>query len=61
MLGRGRKDDTEDVIRRRLEVYQEQTSPLIRYYQDRNALQEVDGTGEVEAITERIQTTCLPS
>ena len=59
MLGRGRKDDTEDVIRRRLEVYQEQTAPLINYYRDRSALQEIDGTGEINEITNRIQKQCL--
>jgi adenylate kinase len=50
----GRADDTEDVIRRRQEVYLEQTEPLIDVYRDRNLLIEVDGTGEVDDITERI-------
>jgi adenylate kinase len=50
----GRTDDTEDVIRRRQEVYLEQTEPLIDVYRDRNLLIEVDGTGEVDDITERI-------
>ncbi len=59
MLGRGRKDDTEEVIRRRLQVYQAQTSPLIEYYRDRNMLQEIDGTGDVSEITLRIQQECL--
>ena len=58
MLSRGRKDDTEEVIRRRLEVYQEQTSPLIEYYKDRSALQEIEGTGEVEEVTQRIESHC---
>ena len=59
MLGRGRKDDTEEVIRRRLQVYQEQTAPLIDYYKGRSALQEVDGTGEISEVTHRIETQCL--
>ncbi|MCM1985323.1 adenylate kinase [Lyngbya confervoides] len=54
MLGRGRKDDTEEVIRRRLQVYQEQTAPLIDYYAKRRCLREVDGLGEVSAVTDRI-------
>lgn len=59
MLGRGRKDDTEDVIRRRLQVYQEQTAPLIDYYRDRNSLQDVNGTGDIKEVTTRIQQQCL--
>jgi adenylate kinase len=50
----GRADDTEEVIRRRQEVYAEQTEPLIDVYRDRNLLIEVDGTGEVDEVTERI-------
>jgi adenylate kinase len=50
----GRSDDTEDVIRRRQEVYAEQTEPLIEVYRDRDLLIEVDGTGEVDEVTERI-------
>lgn len=54
LLGRGRADDNEDVIRHRLEVYREQTAPLIRYYQDKGLLQAVDANGTVETIAERI-------
>jgi adenylate kinase len=50
----GRADDTEDVIRRRQELYIEQTEPLIEVYRDRGLLIEVDGLGEVEEITDRI-------
>ncbi|MDX6301115.1 MAG: adenylate kinase [Nocardioidaceae bacterium] len=50
----GRSDDTEDVIRRRQEVYAEQTEPLIDVYRERGLLIEVDGMGEVEEITRRI-------
>jgi adenylate kinase len=50
----GRSDDTEDVIRRRQEVYAEQTEPLIEVYRDRGLLVEVDGVGEVDEVTERI-------
>ncbi len=50
----GRADDTEDVIRRRQEVYAEQTAPLIEVYRDRGLLVEVDGLGEVTDITSRI-------
>jgi adenylate kinase len=50
----GRADDTEDVIRRRQEVYLEQTAPLIEVYKDRGILVEVDGLGEVDDVTKRI-------
>ena len=50
----GRADDTEDVIRRRQEVYREQTEPLIEVYRDRGILLEVDGIGEVDQVTKRI-------
>jgi adenylate kinase len=50
----GRSDDTEDVVRRRQEVYTEQTEPLIEVYRGRGLLHEVDGLGEVDAVTNRI-------
>jgi adenylate kinase len=50
----GRADDTEDVVRRRQEVYTEQTAPLIDVYRDRGLLVEVDGMGEVDEVTQRI-------
>ena len=50
----GRPDDTEDVIRRRQELYVEQTEPLIGVYRDRGLLVEVDGMGEVADVTARI-------
>ena len=50
----GRADDTEDVIRRRQEVYREQTEPLIEVYRDRGILVEVDGIGDVDQVTKRI-------
>jgi adenylate kinase len=50
----GRADDTEDVIRRRQEVYAEQTAPLIDVYRERDILVEVDGVGEVDEVTSRI-------
>lgn len=50
----GRADDTEDVIRRRYEVYAEQTAPLLEVYRDRDILIEVDGLGEADEVTGRI-------
>lgn len=48
-----RDDDREDTIRHRLEVYQEQTSPLVSYYADEGLLVGVDATGTVEDVTAR--------
>lgn len=56
LLGRGRKDDSEDVIRRRLQVYHEQTAPLIRFYGDRQLITDIDGSAPVEDVTAAIQT-----
>jgi adenylate kinase len=53
-LVEGRADDTEDVIRRRQEVYAEQTEPLIEVYRGRGILIEVDGMGDVDEVTQRI-------
>lgn len=50
----GRADDTADVIRRRLEVYFDQTAPLVAVYRERGILLEVDGMGDVAEVTERI-------
>ncbi|GGO06384.1 adenylate kinase [Microbispora rosea subsp. aerata] len=48
-----RDDDREETIRRRLEVYQEQTAPLISFYAGEGILQEIDATGAVEEVTQR--------
>ncbi len=50
----GRTDDTEAVIRRRQEVYADQTEPLIGVYRDRGILVALDGMGAVEDVTKRI-------
>jgi adenylate kinase len=50
----GRADDTEEVIRRRQEIYLAETEPLIGVYGDRGLLVEVDGMGEVDEVSTRI-------
>ena len=58
LLGRaaeqGRADDTEPVIRRRLEVYAEATAPLAAIYEGRGLLLRMDGMGGVDEVTDRI-------
>lgn len=51
-----RSDDHEDTIRKRLEIYHQQTEPLIRYYQDKPDVTyvKIEGTGTVADITDRI-------
>jgi adenylate kinase len=51
LLQRGRKDDTEQVIRRRLEVYRSETAPLIDFYSSRQALLSVNGAKSPEEVT----------
>ena len=50
----GRVDDTAEVIRRRLEVYVEQTAPLVAVYREQGLLVQVDGMGSVDEVTARI-------
>jgi adenylate kinase len=50
----GREDDTEDVVRHRLDVYAEQTAPISQVYADRGLLAQVDGIGDVDAVTQRL-------
>lgn len=50
LLGRGRKDDNEEVILNRLGVYREQTAPLIDFYHERQMLITIDGSQSVEGV-----------
>ncbi|MCL2784681.1 MAG: adenylate kinase [Propionibacteriaceae bacterium] len=50
----GRADDNEETIRRRFEVYNAETEPLLTLYRDRGLLVEVDGLGTVEEVNARI-------
>lgn len=49
-----RTDDTEPVMRHRLEVYRKQTMPMATYYADQDLLEVVDGSGSVDEVSERI-------
>ena len=55
LLSRGRQDDNEETIRRRLQVYREQTEPLIAFYRDRQQLVAVDGNRVMELVTAELQ------
>ncbi len=53
-IEQGRSDDTEEVIRRRLEVYEAETAPLINVYASRGLVVMVDGLGAIDQVTDRI-------
>jgi adenylate kinase len=54
LLLRHRADDDADTVRKRLQVYEAQTAPLIQYYQQQNKLRRVQGMGDIHAISEQI-------
>jgi adenylate kinase len=51
----GRADDTEEVIRHRQVVYAQETAPLAALYRERGLLHQIDGMGEMDAVTERLR------
>ena len=55
LLARGRADDTEAVIRNRLEVYRDKTAPLIDFYKTRGLLTSIEAQGSMDAIAERLE------
>ena len=55
LLQRGRKDDSEEVIRRRLQIYHSETTPLVDYYGDRKQLFVIDGNKSPEQVTENLK------
>jgi adenylate kinase len=49
-----RQDDTEEAIERRLNLYEEETAPLLDWYKQRELLVEINGTGSPDAVTRRV-------
>ena len=56
MLARGRADDTEEAIRRRLDLYEAETAPLLAWFADRGLLDVVDGIGDEDVVFGRLST-----
>jgi adenylate kinase len=54
-LEQGRKDDTAETIRHRLEVYNAQTEPVKSYYEARHGVKLIDGLGTMDEVTARIE------
>lgn len=50
----GRSDDTEEAIAKRLDIYEKETAPIIGRYEERGIVDRIDGTGELDEVTERI-------
>lgn len=51
----GRADDTEETIRKRMDVYENQTRPLVQYYEERGLLTVIDGVGTPDEVAKRIE------
>ena len=49
-----REDDKPETVKHRIEVYNQQTAPLIEYYRNKGLLVEIDGTKEIDDVTEDI-------
>jgi adenylate kinase len=50
-----RVDDTEEIVRTRMQVYRNQTEPLIPYYKNKDILRTIDGMSNIETVTQRIE------
>ncbi len=55
LLARGRQDDNEAVIRRRLEVYREQTLPMLAFYESQGKLVAINGYQSMDAVTAALE------
>ncbi|MEO1482658.1 MAG: adenylate kinase [Myxococcota bacterium] len=50
-----RDDDREEVVRKRVAVYEEETSPLVEFYRNKGVLKDVDGVGSPTEVRDRIE------
>ena len=55
----GRADDTPDVIAKRFDVYEDQTRPLIEFYEKLGKVRRVDGVGEVDEVAARVRKAAM--
>ncbi|MBO6584805.1 MAG: adenylate kinase [Gracilimonas sp.] len=53
--GEGRSDDTEEKVKTRLQVYREETQPVMKHYEKQGKVQEIDGIGTIDEIFGRIK------
>ena len=55
LLLRGRKDDSEETIRKRVKIYKETTEPLIKYFKDLSLLEYIDADRDLKTISSEIK------
>ncbi len=55
LVDRGRDDDSPEVVRKRFQIYRNQTKPLLGYYDEKNILKSIDGSGTREEVREHIR------
>ena len=53
-LGRGRQDDTDEAIARRLALYEQETRPVLEFFAERDLLVTVDGVGSEREVSQRL-------
>lgn len=53
--GGARSDDNEDVLRKRLDIYTQQTAPLVNFYSEKGLLKSVDGMAPIQDVTQAIK------
>lgn len=56
-----REDDKEETVRRRIEVYEDQTKPLVQYYKTKGILVQVYGSGLIDEVADRIREALAPA
>jgi len=60
LAGRGRADDTPEVIRQRLVAYRQQTEPVLDYYHKADLIKTIDGLGSIDEIFQRVKAVLDP-
>jgi len=55
LAGRGRADDTPEVIRNRMEIYRQETEPVMDYFRSRGEYLGIDGNGTIEEVSQRLR------
>jgi adenylate kinase len=50
-----REDDREETVRNRLKVYERETAPLLKYYDEKKVLSRIEGEGSIDAVFDRLQ------
>ena len=53
--GGARADDNAETLRKRLQVYHDQTAPVLPYYRDKGMLKQVDGMSDIEEVAKQIE------